>query len=107
MMMRMPSGIDAQGTVMHTQLAEQAALDEGVEGLVHGSQRDTWDVLADTLEDLFRAGMAREGHQGLVDHGSLMSNSQAMLTAEIPEARCGGCLHAVLDEQGFGRILFR
>ncbi len=72
---------------MQAKLAQNTAFDEGVQGLVDGSQGDTGYLLANDCIDLLRTGMARSRHQRLVYNSALMSQGQTVPAAQFAKVR--------------------
>lgn len=93
--MRMELGIYAQRAVMQAQLANETALNERMERFVHRRKGDTGNLFANTIENFFRAGMARERHQRLINDGTLMRDSQPMTATELPELDLLACAHTL------------
>ena len=76
-----------------TYLADDSGLQEYVQSLVNGCQRDGRQLRSNPLKDLLGAGMIRHLHQLPVDDESLMSYGHLLFTAELLKILVGELSH--------------
>ena len=71
--------------VMETHLGQQSVLGEGSNVLVNGSQRDGWDLPADSLIHSLGTGMAIQTGENVPDHLPLVRDRETLLRTQITE----------------------
>ncbi len=83
MVMRSVIGFHAEQAVMHADFAEDAAVEESPNVLVHRAERDRGNLPAHLFEYCFGTGMTIEGHDRLEDDLALVRSSQTVAMADF------------------------
>ena len=81
--------VDAQGGGMRSDLSQHPTLDEKPQIVVNRGERNGWNAAADRGVNVFWGIVSVGSNDGLIDHLTLVRDSQTVLRGQLTELLMG------------------